>query len=400
MALIFSIANLTTTYWSMRKPATIKQVKKLPIGLDGLSCEKFEQKIELHLKEIARKIENKTYTFAPLLELEKSKSNGGVRRLFIPRLRDQIVLKLLHNAIIETANERGILLYQKTPYEVVTNFDKESKMHQNAWILRTDITSFYDSIPRKELLDLLDSLNPDPIVSHLLHQWSNQVKTRKGFAWGKESETNFTGLPQGLSISTPLSELWATQIDHNYKNNTNYFRYVDDITLICNSKEAAEVELDKLQQIVHNLGLKLSPAKTTISPLASGMEWLGMKHFDTKKELNTEKIKNWLKPFLRLKRETILSIVDAEGDEDKRVLLNRYIKKIEKQINGKYANRIRWYSIGEDHGQWKYADKLIHEMIRSVCRVAAIDSNAIKKLPSVHASITKHKKIRSHQNAV
>jgi hypothetical protein len=124
-----------------------------------------------------------------------------------------------------------------------------------------------------------------------------------------------------------------------------------------------------------------------------------MKHFDTMKEVNPDKIKNWLKPFVRLKREAILAIIEAEG-EDKKVLLNRYIKKIEKQINGKYANRIRWYSLGEDHGQWKYADKLIHEMIRSVCRVAAIDSNTINKLPSVHASITKYKKIRSHHNAV
>jgi len=399
MSVLFSIANLTMTYWSMRKPVTLKQVKNLPIGLDGLSCEKFEQKIELHLKEIARKIENKTYTFAPLLELERSKSNGGIRRLFIPRLRDQIVLKVLHNAIIDTAKEKNISLFQKTPYEVVTHFDEEAKIYHNPWILRTDITSFYDSIPRKELLDLLDSLNPNPIVSYLLHEWSSQLKTRKGYAWGKESETTFAGLPQGLSISTSLSELWATQIDKEYKNNTNYFRYVDDITIICTSQEDATLELEKLQLIIQNLGLKLSPAKTTISPLFIGVEWLGMKHFDTMKEVNPDKIKNWLKPFVRLKREAILAIIEAEG-EDKKVLLNRYIKKIEKQINGKYANRIRWYSLGEDHGQWKYADKLIHEMIRSVCRVAAIDSNTINKLPSVHASITKYKKIRSHHNAV
>lgn len=399
MSVLFAKTNLTNTYWSMRKPATLKQVKNLPIGLDGLSCEKFEQKIELHLAEISRKIENKTYTFAPLLELERSKSNGGVRRLFIPRLRDQIVLKVLHNAIIDTSKEKNIPLYQKTPYEVVTNFDEESKRHQNPWILRTDITSFYDSIPREDLLDLFDSLNPNPIVSYLLHEWSSQLKTRKGYAWGKESETTFAGLPQGLSISTPLSELWATQIDKEYKNNTSYFRYVDDIALICDSKETAELELKKLQHIVHNLGLKLSPTKTIISQLSSGVEWLGMKHYDTKKEVNPDKIKNWLKPFVRLKREAILAIAEAEG-VDKRVLLNRYIKKIEKQINGKYANRIRWYALGEDHGQWKYADKLIHEMVRSVCRIAAIDSNTIKKLPSVHASITKYKKIRSHQNAV
>lgn len=399
MSVLFSIANLTTTYWCMRKPATLKQVKNLPVGLDGLSCEKFEQKIELHLKEIARKIENKTYAFAPLLELEKSKSNGGVRRLFIPRLRDQIVLKVLHNAIIDSAKEKGILLYQRTPYEVVNHFDNQVNQYQNPWILRTDITSFYDSIPRKKLLDLFDSLNPDPLVSYLLHEWSLQLKTRKGFSWGKVTETTFEGLPQGLSISTPLSELWATQIDKKYQNNPNYFRYVDDITLICTSKEAAVLELENLQNIVHNLGLKLSPSKTVISPLSSGIEWLGMKHFDSKKEVNPDKIKNWLKPFSRLKREAIVAIAEAEG-EDKRLLLNRYIKKIEKQINGKYANRIRWYSLGEDHGQWKYADKLIHEMIRSVCRVAGIEISTIKKLPSVHASITKYKKIRSHQNAV
>lgn len=389
---LFSVSNLEAVYWSMRKPVTLKQVKNLPVGLAGLSCEKFELGMQQHLKEIARKIQNQDYTFAPLLELIRSKSNGGVRRLFIPRLRDQIVLRVLHNAIIETAQKNNISLFQKTPYEVVKNFDAALQQNPSAWIVRTDITSFYDSIPRTKLLEYFDSLQPDAIVSYLLHTWSEQLKSRKGFTIGKIAETDFFGLPQGLSISAPLSELCAKQIDKEYENQTNYLRYVDDITLVCKSKEDAEAALEHLSQIIQKLDLKLSPTKTFISTLSDGIEWLGMKHFDSKKEIQAEKIKNWLKPFLRLKRDTIVSLANCAEKEEKIVVIKRFIKKIEQQINGKYANRIRWYSLGADYGQWKDADKIIHEMIRSVCRYAKLEENLTKKLPSVHASIYKYKK--------
>lgn len=390
----FSSLLLTETYWKMRKPPALKRLKMLPVGLDGLSCEKFELSISMHLSEIERKINSHSYSFAPLLELERSKSNGGVRRLYIPRLRDQIVLRVLHDAIIATAENNGIVLHQKTPYEVVRQFDAATQELENPWIVRTDITSFYDSIPREALLVLFDTLNPDPIISKLLHKWSEQLKSRKGFTIGKDAEQSLMGLPQGLSISAPLSELWAKQIDKEYANQTHYFRYVDDITLVCSSKEEAQAEFEKLNQIIEKLQLQLSPTKTQISVLSEGVEWLGMKHYGVRKELDAEKVKNWLKPFLKLKREAITALSGSTNSEDRKEVVVQYVKKIEAQINGKYANRIRWYSLGEDYGQWKYADKLIHEMIRSVCRNAKVEVSTLKQLPSVHASIYKYKKLK------
>jgi retron-type reverse transcriptase len=390
----FSTTLLTETYWKMRRPPALKRLKTLPVGLDGLSCEKFEARISMHLSEIERKIKTHSYNFAPLLELERSKSNGGVRRLYIPRLRDQIVLRVLHDAIIANAENNGIVLHQKTPYEVVRKFDVATQEIKTPWIVRTDITSFYDSIPRTALLTLFDTLNPDPTISNLLHTWSEQLKSRKGFTIGKEAETPLLGLPQGLSISAPLSELWAKQIDIEYATKSNYFRYVDDITLVCASKDEAEAEFEKLKQIIERLQLQLSPTKTHISALSEGVEWLGITHYGERKELDNEKVKNWLKPFLKLKREAITALSTTTDSEATKEVVVQYIKKIEVQINGKYANRIRWYALGEDYGQWKYADKLIHEMIRSVCRNAGMDVGTLKQLPSVHASIYKYKKLK------
>lgn len=390
----FSTPQLTETYWKMRRPPALKRLKTLPIGLDGLSCEKIELRISMHLSEIERKINSHSYSFAPLLELERSKSNDGVRRLYIPRLRDQIVLRVLHDAIIGTAENNGIVLHQKTPYEVVRKFDVATQEIEAPWIMRTDITSFYDSIPREALLALFDTLNPDSTISNLLHTWSEQLKSRKGFTIGKEAETPLLGLPQGLSISAPLSELWAKQIDKEYATKSHYFRYVDDITLVCTYKDEAEAEFEKLKQIIERLQLQLSPSKTIIKALSEGVEWLGMKHYGVRKELDSEKVKTWLKPFLKLKREAITTLSGSTNSEDRKKVVVQYVKKIEAQINGKYANRIRWYSLGEDYGQWNYADKLIHEMIRSVCRNAKVEVSTLKQLPSVHASIYKYKKLK------
>jgi hypothetical protein len=163
---------------------------------------------------------------------------------------------------------------------------------------------------------------------------------------------------------------------------------------VCASKDEAEAEFEKLKQIIERLQLQLSPTKTHISALSEGVEWLGITHYGERKELDNEKVKNWLKPFLKLKREAITALSTTTDSEATKEVVVQYIKKIEVQINGKYANRIRWYALGEDYGQWKYADKLIHEMIRSVCRNAGMDVGTLKQLPSVHASIYKYKKLK------
>ena len=95
------------------------------------------------------------------------------------------------------------------------------------YILRTDISSFYESIPRK---NLLKKLRDDP----LLTLTSKKIIRRILFEYSAITG-NDVGLPRGIGISAYLAELYMRDIDRairDYPGVLYYARYVDDIFII------------------------------------------------------------------------------------------------------------------------------------------------------------------------
>ncbi|MGX4675848.1 antiviral reverse transcriptase Drt3a [SAR92 clade bacterium H246] len=95
------------------------------------------------------------------------------------------------------------------------------------YILRTDISSFYESIPRKYLLK---KLRDDPLLTLA----SKKIIRRVLFEYSAITG-NDVGLPRGIGISAYLAELYMRDIDRaigDYPSVLYYARYVDDIFII------------------------------------------------------------------------------------------------------------------------------------------------------------------------
>lgn len=95
------------------------------------------------------------------------------------------------------------------------------------YIIRTDISSFYESIPRDQLLK---KLKDDP----LLTQTSKKIIRRILFEYSQITGSDI-GLPRGIGISAYLAELYMRDIDRSVRNFPGvlfYARYVDDIFVI------------------------------------------------------------------------------------------------------------------------------------------------------------------------
>ena len=95
------------------------------------------------------------------------------------------------------------------------------------YIIRTDISSFYESIPRRPLLR---KLNNDP----LLTLTSKKIIRRILFEYGQKTGCDI-GLPRGIGISAYLAELYMRDIDNSIRNHAGvlyYARYVDDMFII------------------------------------------------------------------------------------------------------------------------------------------------------------------------
>lgn len=99
-------------------------------------------------------------------------------------------------------------------------------------VIRTDISSFYESIDQKILLNRIEDntlLSPKSraFIKAILNQYNN-IKNASTSAADK-------GIPRGVGISAYLSELYLKDLDTNIKSRPEvmfYARYVDDIFII------------------------------------------------------------------------------------------------------------------------------------------------------------------------
>lgn len=401
---LFSYQHILQTYTLLKSRKSADRGKSLPTGIDGMRTDVFERNLQHSIGEIERKLNSKTpsghiaYSFGPLLRIERKKASGGIRSLHVPRLRDQIVLRIIHDAIIQAASEKGISLNLKAPYRLVNDFDEAVKTYPDPWVVKTDISGFYDSVPRTQAIQRCDEIGIDKDILQLLRQWSDTIEIRGGLLASSDNGFNTGGLPQGLSISSSLAELYAKQIDQEYAHHTGYFRYVDDILIICTDKESAKEKLKSLRQKIEACGLRLAPAKTSVQQMHQGLEWLGMIHYPDRKIVDPEKLEQWIKPFTAIKKNCMAQLAGCNTKEEKETVLKKMLKKTEKHIQGKQGSRIRWYALCEDSGQWKTMDKYIHGLIRSCLRKANFHEEIRSwELPSVHAKICSLKKTKESQ---
>ena len=395
---LYSTSHLEDVWKRMRNHPVSGTQKKLAVGIDGMRADQFETHLSNCIAEISRKVlhinddNTSSYQFAPLLKLEKNKNGGGVRNLYIPRIRDQVVIRAMHEDIVNTSRQHNINLKLPSPAKVIESFRASITNFKDPVVLRTDIQSFYDSVPRDKVIELAVGLGLNEFTVKLLTNWSDNLMARSPWISGKATDFKVNGLPQGLSISASLSELWATQIDNIFQEKYHYFRYVDDIAILCESIEEATLLFQKINHEVSQLGLILSTNKTEILKLSSGVTWLGLTHLPDKIIVDQSRVDRWLKRFIKIHKNTSHKIREAKGATSSQEIIDEFLLEINSELKGKTSTRTSWYAEVEDHGQWKIMDKTIHALIRSVFRQLDTPVSSSTILPSVHRVINMKKK--------
>jgi len=134
------------------------------------------------------------------------------------------------------------------------------------YVIRTDIASFYESVPHAALTDLLArhgglSKTSMRLVRQLLDEWTTIT--------GRN-----TGIPTGVGLSANLAEVYARQIDAAFAGDPSvhfYGRYVDDIVLVARTEAQRNDSECRLTARAAELGLVLNVSKTQrLSPSAFG----------------------------------------------------------------------------------------------------------------------------------
>lgn len=381
--------HLASVWNRIRHHPVSGRLRKTAVGVDGTRAEIFEANLSANLAEISRRVLRTaedglpSYRFGVLLCHDMVKPAGGVRRIHIARVRDQIVLRALHEDVQATAQRAGTNLRVPSPAATTTSF--RNVLRNCPVVLRTDIQTFYDSVPRTLAVEQAARLDLHPISLKLMRRWDAEVLARPFWIPGTASDRPVAGLPQGLSLSASLSELYISSLDKDARTRFQYFRYVDDIAIACTSIREAEDALDWLTIRLGNLGLHLSATKTKIRRVEEGVPWLGLVHKDSRIEVEDGRVERWIRRFAAIRRNTVERLLVPGADH--KAILSEFHLAIQGEISGRTSSRPSWYACADDIGKWRQLDSVLHSFIRSVHRISGAPEPQGRQLPSLHRAI-------------
>ena len=128
---------------------------------------------------------------------------------------------------------RGLFnVKQANKHQIMSNVKLLLNTTTPFYLIRTDITGFFESIPQQSLWDKVSANNlvnnkTKGMIKGILSEYNKQKDPKK--------IKDNCGVPRGIGISSYLSEIYMHDIDQHIRNREEvifYARYVDDILII------------------------------------------------------------------------------------------------------------------------------------------------------------------------
>ncbi|MCW6052578.1 RNA-directed DNA polymerase [Lyngbya sp. CCAP 1446/10] len=200
-----------------------------------------------------------------------------IKFIFVSVLAELLDFTFVHNCFSYRL-DRNIEKHQKSKrylykpyYEGFKEFIdwQLAQVENSTCLLKTDISSFYDSISHEYLMSAisqkLNITNESPFM--ILFSRTLKFKTcYYSIVDGKLCETyNSQGIPIGNSAEGFIANIFLDEVDEALFNlGINFGRYVDDFRVFTNNKSDSLKALIILQEFLLKIGLNLNTSKTKI----------------------------------------------------------------------------------------------------------------------------------------
>lgn len=258
----FRIRSLQSIYQSKLKDTRLKGVDRINGAVFSKKSRDGKKSRErAEIKIVSRKALDSTYMFSPYLELLKGKGRGKEPRILaVPTIRDRIALYALKEVLFEIFDDCVNRRFANTVIRDIKN-TCEGLNNSQIGFFRTDIKNFYGSIDRDTLFRFIGVRVRSQKIKTMIKRAITRPIVPKIYKKSELSRYTVSGVPQGLSISNILAEIYMYELDHMMKNDLRVFyysRYVDDILILA--------EKNYLPDIVENLRSELeSPEKLALN---------------------------------------------------------------------------------------------------------------------------------------
>ena len=247
------------------------------LGRDGQPASAISAHWDTTASTLQRKMRDGSLEFTSYREVLISKgAHSRPRVVSIPTARDRVAIKALAGVIADLFPDSRTPMAQVRVSELVA----ELGLRKYDSFVRVDVKDFYPSIDHRAIRTKLRSrVRQSQLLTLVMRAISTPTVSLKS---AKPIHSNLYGVPQGLSISNLLAEVAMLDVDGAFtrRSGISYFRYVDDILVLCSSTETQAI-FDELKKSCAGIGLAVHEihegSKSQLGALSESFEYLGYK---------------------------------------------------------------------------------------------------------------------------
>jgi group II intron reverse transcriptase/maturase len=267
----FSIAHLITpetmytAFRSLRKEASA--------GIDGVTYEQYERDAERNIRQLYRRLKDGKYQAQPLRRVYIPKENGKQRPISIPALEDKILQKAMVE-ILTAIYEQDFLECSygfrpgRGPHQALDEVGRVLRTRLTGWVLEIDITAYFDSIVREQLMEMIEKRVSDGSVIRLIRKWIKVGVIEEGKLLMSERGTGqgqpISPLLANVYLHYVLDEWFEDVVKPRLRGEAHEIRFADDAILCFRYRKDAEKVKDVLAKRFARYGLTLHLEKTRL----------------------------------------------------------------------------------------------------------------------------------------
>lgn len=220
-------------------------------------------------------LNRRKYTSGPLRRIYIPKSNGELRPLSIPCMKDramQTLYKLSIESIAEISADEHSFAYRKNKCAkdaVIYCCELLNKFPKFEWILKIDIEKCFEEICHEWILDNI------PMDKKILSAF-----LKCGYIEKNVYMQTTKGVPQGGTISSVICNMTLDGIEERLTeisgDDVKFIRYADDMLILgTDSSLLLQIVLPMIEEFLHSRGLQISSKKTIVKHVKEGVNFLG-----------------------------------------------------------------------------------------------------------------------------
>jgi RNA-directed DNA polymerase len=267
LAHLIDVPALERAYRRMREDAAV--------GVDGVTKEQYGQDLERNLRDLHERMKAKRYRHQPIRRVHIPKGQGKTRPIGIATFEDKLVQDVVRE-VLEAIYEQDFLdcshgfRPKRSAHDAIRTLDRIVHRGEVSWILEADILSFFDSLDRKKLKEMLEIRVADGSLLRLIGKCLHV-----GVLDGVELSTSESGTAQGSVLSPLLGnvylhhalDLWFEQdVKPRLRGRATLVRYCDDFVIGFEREDDARRVMAVLGKRLGHFGLALHPDKTRLLP--------------------------------------------------------------------------------------------------------------------------------------